>query len=59
MGTGFIVQNSLDGSRQDKWLPGEPEKSWLRGIKVDSAEMIPVVTYRCKACGFLESYAKN
>ncbi|MEO1858097.1 MAG: hypothetical protein ABGY95_12145 [Rubritalea sp.] len=59
MEVGFSVHTSIDGARQDKWLPGEPQKSMLLGIKVDVNQWIPITTYRCESCGFLESYAKG
>jgi hypothetical protein len=57
MKIGFIIHNSIDGSRQEKWIPGAPQKSWLRGLKVDASQMIPVATFKSQKCGFLESYA--
>ena len=39
------------------WVGGEPERSIWSGIKLRGKEQIPVATYRCRQCGYLESYA--
>jgi hypothetical protein len=39
-----------------RWAPGTPMKSFLRGIRWP-ARIVPIGTYRCTACGYLESYA--
>jgi hypothetical protein len=47
------------------WVEGPPVKSFLGGIKLRSfwsgakvREQIPIGTFRCAACGYLESYAQ-
>ncbi len=42
------------------WVEGEPEESfWEGGFKTKGKENIVIsTTYRCTACGYLESYAK-
>ena len=42
-----------------KWVAGEPERSIWTGLKLRGKEQLPVSTYRCRQCGFLESYASN
>ena len=40
------------------WMRGIPKKAWLgAGIKVKRDQCLTVDTYRCKACGYLKSYA--
>ena len=39
------------------WVGGEPERSIWTGINLRGKEQIPVATYRCRQCGYLESYA--
>ena len=40
------------------WVAGAPQKGWLGGLKVKGwGSELPVVTFRCERCGFLESYA--
>ena len=46
------------------WTTGTPKRSWWplygNGIKTPSAsEQIPIGTFRCQSCGFLESYARQ
>ena len=41
-----------------KWVEGAPEKSFWQGLKMKDRDVIPVSTYRCERCGYLESYAK-
>lgn len=40
------------------WNPGEPKRRRFFGwIVWRRDESIPITVYRCKGCGFLESYA--
>jgi len=40
------------------WVAGTPEKSFWLGITTRGRAEIPVRTFRCTACGYLESYAR-
>ena len=41
------------------WVEGAPGKSrWFGTVQAPAAKSIPVGTFRCSACGFLESYAR-
>ena len=42
----------------EKWVEGEPQYSIWTGLKLRGKERLPVTTYRCSRCGFLESYAE-
>ena len=56
---GFIFE--YDGSMRwvSAWVEGAPGKSWLFGsVKVPKEKCVPVGTFRCSACGFLEAYAR-
>ena len=56
---GFIPEFSHRSS-VSSWVEGEPEHSfWAAGVKIDVDKVIDIVTYRCAACGFLESYARK
>ena len=59
--TGKMVQGCVldfwETARVPTWVEGPPEKGWIFGVKGDSGDGIPVGTFRCEACGFLESYA--
>ncbi len=64
MERGFILDESYDRHRVSEWAEGQPEKYFMLGIvsvpgAVKSPEVrIPVVTFRCPSCGYLESYAR-
>jgi predicted RNA-binding Zn-ribbon protein involved in translation (DUF1610 family) len=58
MQAGVVLDTTYGGVTQPRWTPGEPTWSFWRGLKFDKHSTIPVTTYRCPACGFLESYAQ-
>jgi hypothetical protein len=41
------------------WVEGPPHSSLLFGLKTPGAKRIPIGTYRCSECGYLESYART
>ena len=59
METGYAVDVTYgQGSGAvPKWVAGEPQKSIWTGLKLRGKEQLPVTTYRCRRCGYLESYA--
>ena len=56
MRRGFIPDRSPDVVYGSLWVEGEP-KPGFSGINVPQELSLPFATYRCVACGFLESYA--
>lgn len=54
---GYIPYYHGNGYAPIIWYPGEPERSFWTGLKVRKANTIPVRTFRCPKCGYLESYA--
>jgi Domain of unknown function (DUF6487) len=59
MAQGFMVDWSQGGGRRvSNWVEGPPEKSLWHGTAAPGEKSIPVGAFRCKACGFLESYAR-
>ncbi len=58
MDEGYIV-DQYDGNVRtvSHWVEGPPEKSFWMGLKIDGRRSFSVATFRCKTCGFLESYA--
>lgn len=58
MEEGFLL-DSTDSSRvQTKWVQGPPEESrWGMGVKLKGRIQLPISTFRCTKCGYLESYA--
>lgn len=41
------------------WAAGVPQWSFWMGIKRPRGKLIPVGTFRCSSCGFLEEYARE
>jgi predicted Zn-ribbon and HTH transcriptional regulator len=55
---GFLFEIDGPTRKVSTWVEGEPEKSWFVSTKVPKEKCVPVGTFRCSACGFLESYAR-
>lgn len=46
-------------ARETVWSSGDPKpRRFQTGIKVDSDAEIPLMAYRCVACGYVEFYAR-
>jgi hypothetical protein len=61
MEQGFVVDMGYGETRMankyvSRWAPGPPEKSFFFGTRLPKG-VLPVGTYRCSTCGYLESYA--
>lgn len=55
---GFMAVWATAGDRRiSNWVEGAPIKSFWYGTSVPADKYIPVGTFRCSTCGFLESYA--
>jgi hypothetical protein len=57
MEPGFIVDEGYGTRAVAKWVAGEPEKSIWTGLKLRGKTKLDVASYRCRRCGYLESYA--
>jgi hypothetical protein len=59
MESGFMIERGGGPrDRQVRWVEGEPIPTlWFAGVKIQDQEPIPVTTYRCSGCGYLESFA--
>ena len=57
MEEGFTLDQTRNAVDTSKWVDGPPEKSFWKGLKTRGKKQIPVATYRCSKCGYLESYA--
>jgi len=57
MERGFPLDATHGGVCEAKWVPGEPEKSFWTGLKIDRDQLISIISMRCTRCGFLEQYA--
>lgn len=58
MEQGFVLDNSHGGREVSRWVAGAPLKSFWVGTKLPDEDLIPIGTYRCSSCGYLESYAR-
>lgn len=60
MSDGFVLDRGDHNSRNlQKWVEGEPLKSFWLGLRTKGRETYEVTTYRCDRCGYLESYAES
>ena len=60
MSEGFVIdRGDANAQNVQKWVEGEPVKSFWLGLKTKGREKFEVHTYRCERCGYLESYAKT
>ena len=58
MERGYLFDRTQHSSgRQAEWVQGEPEKSFWVGLKTKGRAVIPIVSYRCRSCGMLASFA--
>jgi hypothetical protein len=59
MERGFVLDQTYGAVMQSAWMEGAPERSiWTGGVKLKGRRRLPVTTYRCPRCGYLESYAR-
>ena len=57
MEPGYIVDEGYGTYGTGKWVEGAPERSIWTGLKLRGKAKKDVTTYRCRRCGYLESYA--
>ena len=57
MEEGFILDVTHGHRLASHWVAGAPEKSFWLGVKVKGKRLMNVRTFRCKSCGYLESYS--
>lgn len=55
---GFLLEKG-DGAMMssETWVAGKPNKSLFTGLSLRGQTVYNVVTFRCVACGYLDSYA--
>jgi hypothetical protein len=58
MEAGFVLDQTYGAMTQSSWVNGVPERSVWTGLKLKGHQRLPVTTFRCEACGYLESYAR-
>lgn len=59
MEQGFVLDNTYGARGVSHWASGAPRKSFWMGTKVPNEKQIPIGTFRCSSCGYLEHYAKD
>ena len=61
MESGFMLDRAAGGANlQAKWVDGPPPTPsfWASGrVNMQGREPVPVTTFRCDGCGYLESFA--
>lgn len=59
MEQGFVPDNTYGARLVSHWAPGAPRKSFWQGTKLPAAKLVPIGTFRCESCGYLEEYARK
>ena len=60
MDSGFVIDKvGKEFAEAPEWAEGVPERAFWIGLKLSGRERHAIVTYRCAACGYLESYAPS
>ncbi|HEY0414618.1 MAG TPA: hypothetical protein VGD66_15905 [Allosphingosinicella sp.] len=57
MAEGFVLDKTPGGFAAASWVEGAPVKSLWTGLKLKGRTPVPIATWRCRRCGYLESYA--
>jgi len=57
MEVGYMLDANRAGYMQQNWSAGEPKPSFWMGLKLAKDQVLPVTTFKCPRCGYLESYA--
>lgn len=56
---GFVADRTDDARfAVSTWVEGPPEKSFWTKTNVPKEKCVPVATFRCASCGYLESYGR-
>lgn len=58
MEQGFVLDYTHGGRVVSHWAAGAPLKSFWVGTKLPDEKLVPVGTYRCSSCGYLEQFAR-
>jgi hypothetical protein len=57
MEEGFILDHSHTAMTVATWASGVPEKTFIGSMNLKGRQQVPLRTFRCTACGYVESYA--
>ncbi|MGI8400903.1 MAG: hypothetical protein ACR2NS_04755 [Gemmatimonadaceae bacterium] len=52
-----MLDRTYGANLQETWVEGPPGKSFWTGLKIRRKVSLPVTTFRCSGCGYLESFA--
>ena len=56
----LLVRDSNTAYCAGEWMEGAPTASkWGTGIKTKGRTVIPITSFRCERCGYLENYAER
>jgi hypothetical protein len=58
MSQGFVADFGYAHTEVSTWVEGSPKSSFWQGVKTPMEQRVPIGTFRCISCGFLESYAR-
>jgi hypothetical protein len=58
MKEGFLHDSGQHSSGVAHWAEGTPEYNILRFLRMKGRRKLPIRSFRCTKCGFLESYAE-
>jgi len=58
MEQGFVIDDTYGARIVSHWSSGQPKKSFWTGAILPGDKQIPIGTFRCKDCGYLESFAR-
>ena len=57
---GFVVDRKHGGEiKVSSWVEGAPKKAFWFGTAAPDEKQIPIGTFRCSDCGYLESFASD
>lgn len=54
---GFLIDSTHQAVRVAHWAEGAPSFWFLGVLRMKGRAKLPVASWRCRKCGFLESYA--
>jgi hypothetical protein len=58
MDMGYVLDHGHYNQRlRQKWVAGPPEPTFWSGLKTKDRAVLTIVTWRCRGCGWLDSYA--
>ena len=57
MEPGYVIDEGYGTRTVANWVAGVPDRSMWTGLKLRGKDKLAITTYRCRRCGYLESYA--